>query len=32
MSNITFTESAWEEYVYWQGQDKKTLELRCLSL
>lgn len=21
----TFTPSAWEDYVYWQGQDKKTL-------
>ena len=23
MSNITFTEQAWEEYCYWQAQDKK---------
>ena len=21
----TFTSSAWEDYIYWQGQDKKTL-------
>lgn len=26
MSNITFTEQAWEEYCYWQAQDKKTLK------
>lgn len=25
MSNIIFTEQSWEEYCYWQGQDKKTL-------
>ncbi len=25
MSKITFAENAWEEYLYWQGQDKKTL-------
>lgn len=25
MSNITFTEKAFEEYLYWQTQDKKTL-------
>lgn len=25
MSNITFTNKAWEEYCYWQSQDKKTL-------
>lgn len=23
---ISFTPSAWEDYVYWQGQDKKTLK------
>ena len=22
----TFTSSAWEDYIYWQGQDKKTLK------
>ena len=22
----SFTPSAWEDYVYWQGQDKKTLK------
>ena len=22
----TFTQSAWADYVYWQGQDKKTLK------
>ena len=26
MSNITFTNKAWEEYCYWQSQDKKTLK------
>ena len=26
MSSISFTESAWEEYCYWQTQDKKTLK------
>ena len=26
MSKITFSERAWEEYLYWQGQDKKTLK------
>ena len=26
MSNITFAEDAWEEYLYWQLQDKKTLK------
>ena len=26
MSKITFAEDAWEEYVYWQSQDKKTLK------
>ena len=25
MSRITFAEVAWEEYLYWQMQDKKTL-------
>lgn len=25
MSKITFTESAWEEYLSWQQEDKKTL-------
>jgi toxin YoeB len=25
MSKITFTEDAWEDYAYWQTQDKKTL-------
>lgn len=25
MSRITFAEDAWDEYVYWQSQDKKTL-------
>lgn len=23
---ISFTHSAWEDYAYWQGQDKKTLK------
>ena len=26
MINITFTTKAWEEYCYWQSQDKKTLK------
>ena len=25
MSRILFTELAWEEYIYWQTQDKRTL-------
>ncbi|MBP5640691.1 MAG: Txe/YoeB family addiction module toxin [Victivallales bacterium] len=26
MNRILFTPSAWEDYVYWQKQDKKTLK------
>lgn len=26
MNNISFTNKAWEEYCYWQVQDKKTLK------
>ena len=26
MNNIMFAEDAWDEYLYWQGQDKKTLK------
>lgn len=26
MSKLIFTERAWEEYLYWQKQDKKTLK------
>ena len=26
MNNISFTNKAWEEYCYWQNQDKKTLK------
>ncbi len=26
MNNIAFTSKAWEEYYYWQLQDKKTLK------
>lgn len=26
MINITFTNKAWEEYCYWQSQNKKTLK------
>ena len=26
MSRPQFTEQAWEEYMYWQSQDKKTLK------
>lgn len=25
MTSITFSEDAWDEYIYWQAQDKKTL-------
>jgi Txe/YoeB family toxin of Txe-Axe toxin-antitoxin module len=25
MSNLVFLPEAWKDYVYWQGQDKKTL-------
>ena len=26
MNSISFTSKAWEEYCYWQAQDKKTLK------
>ena len=26
MSRIQFSESAWEDYLYWQTQDRKTLK------
>lgn len=26
MSKLTFAENAWEEYLYWQTQDRKTLK------
>jgi toxin YoeB len=26
MRKLTFTTDAWEDYLYWQGQDKKTLK------
>jgi len=26
LTSITFAEDAWEEYLYWQVQDKKTLK------
>lgn len=26
MGKVVFTERAWEEYLYWQTQDKKTLK------
>lgn len=26
MRNVAFTDEAWSDYVYWQGQDKKTLK------
>ena len=26
MSNISFSEDAWEDYLYWQLQDKETLK------
>ena len=25
MIKITFTDDAWEDYIYWQAQDRKTL-------
>ena len=29
--NILFTDDAWEDYLYWQTQDKKTLKrINCL--
>ena len=26
MSNMIFTDDGWEDYIYWQTQDKKTLK------
>lgn len=26
MRNVTFTVNAWEDYIFWQNQDKKTLK------
>ncbi|MEG0491547.1 MAG: Txe/YoeB family addiction module toxin [Hydrogenoanaerobacterium sp.] len=26
MANMNFEEQAWADYLYWQGQDKKTLK------
>ena len=26
MGKITFTEDGWEDYLYWQAQDKRTLK------
>lgn len=26
MSNLSFSEKAWQDYLYWQTQDKKTLK------
>jgi toxin YoeB len=26
MRNLKFTDACWEDYVYWQSQDKKTLK------
>lgn len=26
MRKLSFTERAWDDYLYWQGQDKKTLK------
>ncbi|MES2263515.1 MAG: Txe/YoeB family addiction module toxin [Pseudomonadota bacterium] len=25
MRNVKFTDESWSDYIYWQGQDKKTL-------
>lgn len=30
MNNISFTTKAWEEYCYWQTQDKKTLNTKSI--
>ncbi len=27
MSNMIFTDDGWEDYIYWQTQDKKTLKI-----
>jgi toxin YoeB len=32
MNNLAFTNKAWEEYCYWQTQDKKTLTKNLLYL
>lgn len=26
MRNLKFTDESWNDYIYWQGQDKKTLK------
>ena len=26
MNNVTFKKQGWEDYIYWQTQDKKTLK------
>jgi toxin YoeB len=26
MRNLKFTDACWEDYIYWQSQDKKTLK------
>lgn len=26
MSKLSFSENAWQEYLYWQAQDKKTIK------
>lgn len=26
MTKVTFTDAAWNDYVYWQAQDRKTLK------
>ncbi len=32
MSDIIFTGDGWEDYLYWQNQDKKTLKKSTLCL
>ena len=34
MSNFSFSEDAWEEYLFWQAQDKKTLRklINCFAI
>jgi len=29
MGKLIFAESAWEEYLYWQANDKKTIFWNC---
>lgn len=31
MSNLTFTEKAWEDYLYWQMTDKNIIRKKLMS-